>query len=341
MRNRRGTGEGDHVHPIKVLRQPLTQAGRRDGAIQLEHVNASPGGAQPVGEDVSGAGGSRHQDSRPRRHRRGQRIGQVLGDKAAGHQGRTEATIAQPGCRLRADRRNLYMCRENATRGLQLGEQPVDAVRAGEHRPLVPIERREPLGLHLDRLDGNNRAGDGGGPLGFKSPRETLRLIVRARHHDPQSGERSARRARSQEPSRALALEPRRNLADHLGVVDAPRPRPKHLPSPIAKDDGLQNELVTGDAGVRAYRRQAAASEAAKEEALGPDGTAGINVVDARRQLRSLTAFDRLDGEGSLTRRRQHHLEGQHLMGLAQPAEPLEPGRGQDQGIDAALRQPS
>ena len=77
-----------------MLRQSLAQAWGRDGAIQLEYVNPCPGSAQPVGEDVAGAGGPRHQDSRLRHHRRDQRIGQLLGDKASGHQNRIEATIA-------------------------------------------------------------------------------------------------------------------------------------------------------------------------------------------------------------------------------------------------------
>ena len=62
-------------------------------------------------------------------------------------------------------------------------------------------------------------------------------------------------------------------------------------------------------------------------------------MVDAGRQLGRLAGLDRLDGERSLTGRRQHHGKGQQLMGLAQQAEPLEPGRGQDQCIDGTLRQ--
>ena len=229
------------------------------------------------------------------------------------------------------------MYRENAIRSLKLGEQLVDAVGAGKHDPLVPTERGQLTGLHLDRLDGDDRAGHGGGPLRFQSPCEIGRLLVRARHHDAQSGERAGRGALPQEPGRAAGLEPRRDLMDHLGIVEPTRSGAQHPPSPIAKDDGVQDKLVAGDDGVGPHSRQATASEAAQQQALRPDGTAGVAVVDAGRQLGRLGAVDGLDGQRPLAGCRQHNLKRQQLMGLAQPAEALESGRCQDQPLHGPL----
>ena len=170
--------------------------------------------------------------------------------------------------------------------------------------------------------------------------RARMRLAaVRTRHHDAQSGERPCRGGRPQEPGGAGGVERCRHLADHLSVVDATRPGAEHPASAIAKDDGVQNKLIAGDDGVRPDGRQAAAAKAAQQQALGPDGTAGVAVVDAGRQLGRLSAHNSLDGQRPLAGRWQHDLKGQQLMGLAEPAEPLESGGGQDQRIHGPLRE--